>query len=529
MSITTALSTSEPASTTSAAAKKKKPTKKELNTSAITKSSTTTSTSTSSRATGSGGGAGINNRGERMTFELDDVMRKYSPEQFKTCKAYDVGGVNILNKKPVDSKTALDKIKRRRETHNRVERRRRDCINQLIDELTALLPREDDGSLSKCHRVNVLRTAVAHIQNLTRQNENLKLQIDAIHEGKPMPPPAIITTLAPMLDLDEDFDDNQSYRSEPTSSAGTSYTSHAPRSPISPALSTGAYSPLSSPGGPLGPPPSSSGPGGSPYGTGYGEWRPSLTHLTPLNLPGPVDSENQQQQQQQQQRHPSLSNSGGESSSQQHLPNIPMIVEPSDHPPLTVDTRHHSKRMNRQTLPKLQLAPPPFHHHPQHHQQYQQQQPYQHHHRSSSGGSVSGAMGGPPSPSFYGHESASSPNSAYSGYSSSSAPWSSSPGPYSAAYSGTSSSFGGTTSPRSPNFSNYGPPSPYSPYGPSSAHAHMSRSPVLAPWNSSSSSAAGGPSVQGMSFSHSGGLAPPTSQPYHPSESEDVNMKIKSE
>lgn len=70
------------------------------------------------------------NRGERMTFELDDVLRKYSPEQFKTCKAYDVGGVNILNKKPIDSKTALDKIKRRRETHNRVERRRRDCINQ---------------------------------------------------------------------------------------------------------------------------------------------------------------------------------------------------------------------------------------------------------------------------------------------------------------------------------------------------------------------------------------------------------------
>ncbi|KAG0004654.1 hypothetical protein BGZ65_012970 [Modicella reniformis] len=83
------------------------------------------STSTS-KATKSG------SKGERMTFELDDVLRKYSPEQFKTCKAYDVGGVNILNKKPIDSKTALDKIKRRRETHNRVERRRRDCINQII-------------------------------------------------------------------------------------------------------------------------------------------------------------------------------------------------------------------------------------------------------------------------------------------------------------------------------------------------------------------------------------------------------------
>lgn len=74
-----------------------------------------------------------------MTFELDDVLREYTPDQFKTCKAYDVGGVNILNKKPVDSKTALDKIKRRRETHNRVERRRRDCINQVSGRMFGLL------------------------------------------------------------------------------------------------------------------------------------------------------------------------------------------------------------------------------------------------------------------------------------------------------------------------------------------------------------------------------------------------------
>jgi hypothetical protein len=52
--------------------------------------------------------------------------------------------------------------------------------------------------------------------------------------------------------------------------------------------------------------------------------------------------------------------------------------------------------------------------------------------------------------------------------------------------SSTSSSFG--TSPRSPHFSNYGPPSPYSPYGPSSAHAQMSPSPGLAPWNAMPSS-----------------------------------------
>ncbi|KAG0205737.1 hypothetical protein BGX28_002704 [Mortierella sp. GBA30] len=199
-------------------------------------------------STTSGKGTSKQNiKGERMTFELDDVLRKYSPEQFKTCKAYDVGGVNILNKKPVDSKTALDKIKRRRETHNRVERRRRDCINQLIDELTALLPKEDGDSISKCHRVNVLRTAVAHIQNLTRQNENLNQQLEAIQTGQPMPPPAIITTLAPITDFEEDDDDSRSQRSYLSeASPSLSCSSHAPHSPISP-LSAGFFSPSASP------------------------------------------------------------------------------------------------------------------------------------------------------------------------------------------------------------------------------------------------------------------------------------------
>ncbi|KAG0023470.1 hypothetical protein BGZ80_009337 [Entomortierella chlamydospora] len=153
-----------------------------------------------------------------MTFELDDVLRKYSPEQFKTCEAYDVGGVNILNKKPVDSKTALDKIKRRRETHNRVERRRRDCINQLIEELTSLLPRDDDDSQSKCHRVNVLRTAVAHIQKLTQQNEDLNRQLAVLQSDQSMSPPSIVTTPAPVMNHDhenkDDLHSQRTYNSE---------------------------------------------------------------------------------------------------------------------------------------------------------------------------------------------------------------------------------------------------------------------------------------------------------------------------
>lgn len=375
------------------------------------------------------------NRGERMTFELDDVLRKYSPEQFKTCKAYDVGGVNILNKKPIDSKTALDKIKRRRETHNRVERRRRDCINQLIDELTSLLPR-DDGD-SKCHRVNVLRTAVAHIQNLTRHNENLHQQLEALQTGKPMPPPAIITTLAPMVDdLGEEDDEEDQYSTtneyRTDTSPSLSYTSHAPRSPISPYSPSPNYSPY---------PPSSP--------MTHHEWDPSLSHLAPLNLPMAVSSADST---------PIPPRPVSPAPPSVQLPGIPMIIEPSES---TVETGSHAKRLNRQTLPRLQLVPPPFHH----------RRP------SNSGASSAGGYKGPSSPSYYGQDSLTSPASTYSGYSSTSGPWSStsSLGPFSANSSGPGSF---ATSPHSPGYSPYGPPSPYSPYGPPPS----TRSPGLGPW-----------------------------------------------
>ncbi|KAF9584303.1 hypothetical protein BGW38_006914 [Lunasporangiospora selenospora] len=105
------------------------------------------------------------------TFRFEGSI---SSETYKTTKSFDLAGVNILNRKPLDTRTALDKLQRRRETHNRVERKRRDCINQLIDDLTRLLPpKHMEEATSKCHRVNVLRGAVAHIKYLTDCSEAL--------------------------------------------------------------------------------------------------------------------------------------------------------------------------------------------------------------------------------------------------------------------------------------------------------------------------------------------------------------------
>ncbi|KAF9125249.1 hypothetical protein BGW39_007536 [Mortierella sp. 14UC] len=120
------------------------------------------------------------------TFRFEGSI---SSETFKTTKSFDLAGVNILNRKPLDARTALDKLQRRRETHNRVERKRRDCINQLIDDLTKLLPPKHlEEASSKCHRVNVLRGAVAHIKFLSESNNGLTKTLDAAkNEGFNVP------------------------------------------------------------------------------------------------------------------------------------------------------------------------------------------------------------------------------------------------------------------------------------------------------------------------------------------------------
>ncbi|OAQ31745.1 hypothetical protein K457DRAFT_124009 [Linnemannia elongata AG-77] len=403
-----------------------------------TKSSTSASSSTAQSKP--------NSRGVRMTFELDDVLRKYTPEEFKTCKGYDVGGVNILNKKPLDSKTALDKITRRRETHNRVERRRRDCINQLIDELTDLLPKEEDDSLSKGHRVNILRNVVSHIQTLTRHNENLNQQLQALQSGSTLSPPTIITTPAPPT---IHFGSNDRHVSDVGPPSSPSYIPYDSRSHSSPQSTT------SSP----------------QIGPSY--QHPEHHHyFTPLQPPGSEPFNTSSTSDSSRAPSPSLPSLNDMAVT---LPAIPKIVEPLDSSfaPLDQDqpdtsSGSYSKRMNRQTLPRLQLLPPPFNH--------------------GRSNSTSSHLGSPSSPSYHGHPSP-SPTSAYSGYSSTSGPWSS-----------TSSSYG----PLSPSGSiPYSPSGPTSPYGPSSATLSSSpsgfsphprspmHSPGLSPWDMAGHGAGG--------------------------------------
>jgi capsule polysaccharide export protein KpsE/RkpR len=57
----------------------------------------------------------------------------------------------------------FDKKKRRRESHNAVERRRRDNINERIFELSTLLPERD---ANKNNKGTILRKSVDHVRLL---------------------------------------------------------------------------------------------------------------------------------------------------------------------------------------------------------------------------------------------------------------------------------------------------------------------------------------------------------------------------
>jgi hypothetical protein len=70
--------------------------------------------------------------------------------------------LNNNNRKNLDSKTVIERIQKRRENHNHVERRRRDCINNTILEISKVVP---NASLpgQKPNKGAVLQLALDHI------------------------------------------------------------------------------------------------------------------------------------------------------------------------------------------------------------------------------------------------------------------------------------------------------------------------------------------------------------------------------
>ncbi|CAO3614741.1 unnamed protein product [Mucor hiemalis] len=110
-----------------------------------------------------------------LNFTSDLSPQKMNKKKSKPKKqtAYRVNGVNILNRNNLDSKTAIERIQRRRENHNHVERRRRDNINNTIFELSSVVPNAIQPG-QKPNKGNILKLSLDYIKDLQAENNALK-------------------------------------------------------------------------------------------------------------------------------------------------------------------------------------------------------------------------------------------------------------------------------------------------------------------------------------------------------------------
>ncbi|KAJ2851357.1 hypothetical protein GGI22_005275, partial [Coemansia erecta] len=107
-----------------------------------------------------------------LNFNAELAPFNSTKRQKRKSNVYKVSGVNILNRNSVDSKTALERLQRRRENHNFVERRRRDNINHTITTLSTLIPYCTDDSV-KLNKGSILHMAVDYIRDLQDINAAL--------------------------------------------------------------------------------------------------------------------------------------------------------------------------------------------------------------------------------------------------------------------------------------------------------------------------------------------------------------------
>ncbi|KAF9976694.1 Sterol regulatory element-binding protein 1, partial [Actinomortierella ambigua] len=114
--------------------------------------------------------------------------------------AYKINGLNILNRNSLDSKTALEMLRRRRENHNHVERRRRDTLNSTILQMAEILPH--CSSTAKLNKGTILRLALEHMKTLQAENHQLRSENAALrffyHGAQPRRSGPVGTAVGPV-------------------------------------------------------------------------------------------------------------------------------------------------------------------------------------------------------------------------------------------------------------------------------------------------------------------------------------------
>ncbi|RUS35601.1 hypothetical protein BC938DRAFT_470493 [Jimgerdemannia flammicorona] len=117
-----------------------------------------------------------------FTPDLSPQTATKKKPKAKKNTTYKVNGVNILNRNSLDSNVAMERLKRRRENHNYVERRRRDNINHTIFEISEVVPNAFQPG-QKPNKGNILRLALEHIKELQSENRSLRQELGVTRDG----------------------------------------------------------------------------------------------------------------------------------------------------------------------------------------------------------------------------------------------------------------------------------------------------------------------------------------------------------
>ncbi|KAJ9078831.1 hypothetical protein DSO57_1002463 [Entomophthora muscae] len=126
-------------------------------------------------------------------YPLEECLRMYCPEtelakeekrkkKRAASKAeteeetmrYNIHGVNLLNREPLEICEIEERIKRRKAQHTKVERRRRELLNNSIETLATLLPPSHIDHNSSNARGLILQKTILYLSALKEENANLK-------------------------------------------------------------------------------------------------------------------------------------------------------------------------------------------------------------------------------------------------------------------------------------------------------------------------------------------------------------------
>ncbi|KAI9323673.1 hypothetical protein BX666DRAFT_2022401 [Dichotomocladium elegans] len=132
----------------------------------------------------------------KFSADLSSHQKTRKVSKPKRQTSYLVNGVNILNRNEVDSKTAIERIQRRRENHNHVERRRRDNINNTILQIAEVVPDARPQEGQKPNKGKVLELALDYIQEIQKENARLRHQLYAAASGNTTisPPTSVVSS-----------------------------------------------------------------------------------------------------------------------------------------------------------------------------------------------------------------------------------------------------------------------------------------------------------------------------------------------